>query len=71
MTTPTAFFFGGRDTLSNATDVERLMPEIPHLKFHENIQRWNHVDFVFGIDAAKTMYYNIANIMKETLMAEQ
>ncbi|KAJ7377378.1 hypothetical protein OS493_029738 [Desmophyllum pertusum] len=71
MTTPTAFFFGGRDTLSNATDVERLMPEIPHLKFHENIPRWNHVDFVFGIDAAKTMYYNIANIMKEALMAEQ
>ena len=71
MTTPTAFFYGGHDTLSDKTDVDALIPQIPHLKFHEFIPEWNHIDFVFGIDAAKTLYNKLVEIMKESLLAEQ
>ncbi|XP_078360080.1 lysosomal acid lipase/cholesteryl ester hydrolase-like isoform X2 [Oculina patagonica] len=69
MTTPTAFFFGAHDTLSNKTDVEALIPEISHLTFREFIPEWNHIDFVFGMDAAKTLYYKLVEIMEESLMA--
>lgn len=68
MTTPTAFFFGGHDTLSNPTDVEALAPEISHLAFREYIREWNHIDFVFGIDAAKTLYNKLVEIMRESLL---
>ncbi len=69
MTTPTAFFFGAHDTLSNKTDVEALIPKISHLTFREFIPEWNHIDFVFGMDAAKTLYYKLVEIMEESLMA--
>lgn len=70
MTTPTAFFYGGNDGLSNKTDVRGLIPEISHLKFNEYIREYNHIDFIFGIDAPKVLFNKILDIMDETLTAE-
>ena len=71
MTTPTAFFYGGNDSLSDKTDVRDLVPEITNLKYEEYIQEFNHIDFVFGIDSPKVLYNRILEIMDETLMVKQ
>ena len=71
MTTLTAFFYGGNDALSNSTDVRALIPEIKNLKYHEYIAEYNHIDFIFGIDAPKVLFNRILDILEETLLAEQ
>jgi len=71
MTTPTAFFFGGHDTLANKTDVEALKSKLSHLKYYEFLSKWNHIDFVFGINARETLYEKLVVIMKGALVAEQ
>lgn len=63
--TPTAFFFGGHDTLSNKTDVEALMSKLPPVKYHEFLSKWNHIDFVFGIDAKELLYDKLVDLMAE------
>lgn len=65
MITPTAFFYGGQDSLSNATDVEALIPKISNLVLTQFLPRWNHVDFVFGEDAAKVLYSNLVKILHD------
>ena len=71
MTTPTAFFFGGHDTLANKTDVEALKSKLSYLRYSEFLSKWNHIDFVFGIDAKDILYDKLVDIMKGVLLAEQ
>ena len=67
MNTPTAFFYGGNDGLSNRTDVLGLIPEITNLKVNNYIAEYNHIDFVFGIDAPKVLYNRIFDLIDETV----
>ena len=71
MIAPSAFFFGGHDTLANKTDVEALMSKLPQIEYLEYLSKWNHIDFVFGIDAKEILYDKLVDIMKGALMAEQ
>lgn len=71
MNTPTAFFYGGHDSFSNRTDVLGLIPEITNLKVDTYIAEYNHIDFIFGIDAPKVLYNRILDIIDETLTVEQ
>lgn len=66
MITPTAFFFGGCDSLSNATDVEALIPKVPDLVLTQFFPKWNHVDFVFGEDATQVLYNHLVKIMHDS-----
>ena len=71
MTTPTAFFFAGHDSVSNATEVEAVIPEITNLVVLEYIPKWNHVDFIIGKDAAGVLYENLVKIMNGDTAGEQ
>lgn len=71
MNTSTAFFYGGNDRFSNRTDVLGLIPEITNLKVNTFIAEYNHIDFIFGIDAPKVLYNRILDIIDETLTVEQ
>lgn len=68
MTTRTAFFYGGKDGLANATDVRALIPQIRNLIVEDFIRDFNHIDFVFGIDAGKVLYNRIVAIIETNLM---
>ena len=71
MTTPTAFFYGGNDGLSNKTDVEALAAKISNLVFDDYIAEYNHIDFIFGIDAPKRLYNRIQDILEKFLWEEE
>jgi len=65
MPTPTLLFVGARDGLGDPGDNEALKPQIKNLVHYEVIPEWNHLDFLYGVDAHKLLYPRLVNIMKQ------
>uniref|UniRef100_A0A670ZGQ5 AB hydrolase-1 domain-containing protein n=1 Tax=Pseudonaja textilis TaxID=8673 RepID=A0A670ZGQ5_PSETE len=64
MTVPTAIWNGGNDWLSDPDDVNQLIPQIQNLISHKFIPQWNHLDFIYGIDALDNLYYEIMDLLQ-------
>ena len=62
---PTAIFTATNDWLADPIDVAKLKPQIKHLIFSKNIEKWNHLDFIWGESAYKLIYPDIINLMKK------
>ncbi|XP_064001695.1 lysosomal acid lipase/cholesteryl ester hydrolase-like [Pogoniulus pusillus] len=60
---PTAVWSAGRDKLADPKDMAKLLPRISNLIYHEHFPGWGHLDFVWGLDAAKTMYRKIVELI--------
>jgi len=78
MTVPVAIWHGGRDHLCQAPDVDRLFAELPTLIFHKYIERYSHMDPVWGKDAHLVVYpsllrllWNSVSGVRDKRMAEQ
>ncbi|XP_056386062.1 lysosomal acid lipase/cholesteryl ester hydrolase-like isoform X2 [Hyla sarda] len=63
MSVPTALWSGGNDWLADKLDVESLTSKISHLVFHEEIPNWQHLDFIWGLDAPQRMYKKILQLL--------
>ncbi|CAK6436300.1 unnamed protein product [Pipistrellus nathusii] len=64
MTVPTAIWVGGNDVLITIQDVARILPQIRNLHYFQFLPDWNHVDFIWGLDAPARMYNTILDLMK-------
>ena len=67
---PMALFTGGQDWLADPTDVAEMIPIINttgHVIYRKNIEYYNHLDFVYGMDAADMVYKDIIHIAQEML----
>ncbi|XP_030835488.1 gastric triacylglycerol lipase [Strongylocentrotus purpuratus] len=60
---PVALFWGDNDFLADPQDVERLIPQIPHLIYNKEIKNFEHLDFIWAMDANKIVYNDILLIM--------
>lgn len=64
MKTPVAVFYGGQDWLSDVDDVRKSVLPFLHnplvVKYNET---WNHLDFVWGVDANEYLYNVVLKIM--------
>ncbi|XP_029383070.1 gastric triacylglycerol lipase [Echeneis naucrates] len=65
MKVPTALFSGGHDTLADPKDVAVLLTQVPHLVYHQHIEHWEHLDFIWGLDAPKEMFPSILRLLQE------
>ncbi|XP_036294388.1 lipase member N isoform X2 [Pipistrellus kuhlii] len=64
MTVPTAIWVGGNDVLITIKDVARILPQIRNLQYFQFLPDWNHVDFIWGLDAPARVYSTILDLMK-------
>ncbi|XP_070608372.1 lipase member K-like isoform X2 [Erythrolamprus reginae] len=64
MTVPTAIWNGGNDWISDPEDVNQLITQTRNLISHKFISEWNHLDFIYGIDAPDKLYYDIMDLLQ-------
>lgn len=62
---PIFLHYGENDWLSTSEDVDRLARELPTAigKYRVPLPQFNHLDFVFAINAKELVYDRVLNIM--------
>ena len=64
MEVPVVLFTGNKDWLADPTDVAQLTPDLKTIVNTYNYPTYNHMDFVWGMDVAPTIYQKIVDYIK-------
>ncbi|XP_023490595.2 gastric triacylglycerol lipase [Equus caballus] len=65
MRVPIAVWSGGNDWLADPQDVDLLLPKLSNLTYHKKIPPYNHLDFIWAMNAPQEVYNEIISMMKE------
>ncbi|XP_015280085.1 PREDICTED: lipase member N-like [Gekko japonicus] len=61
---PIELWTGGNDLMINSKDIALLCSRISNLVSKHHIPEWQHLDFIWGLDATERMYMKIIETMK-------
>ena len=64
---PTAIFYGGDDWLADPTDVGYIFDQLQSktLVYRKYIDSYNHMDFIWALDANQLVYSDLMAQMKK------
>lgn len=65
MTVPIAVWNGGHDLLADPQDVDNLLPKLSNLIYHKEILPYNHLDFIWAMNAPQEVYNEMLSMMAE------
>ncbi|XP_041517636.1 gastric triacylglycerol lipase isoform X1 [Microtus oregoni] len=65
MTVPIAVWNGGHDILADPKDVDMLLPKLQNLLYHKEVLPYNHLDFIWAMNAPQEVYDEILSLMAE------
>ncbi|XP_036121455.1 gastric triacylglycerol lipase-like isoform X1 [Molossus molossus] len=63
MNVPIAVWTGGNDWLTVPHDVDLLLSKLPNVIYHKKIPIYNHLDFIWAMDAPREVYNEIISMM--------
>lgn len=65
---PVAIYYARDDWLASVKDVERLLDSLPNVvqSYLVPHKKFNHVDFLWGVDAPKFVYEAVFSVMNLT-----
>lgn len=67
METPVALFSGGHDWLADPGDVQTLIPQLKNIRFNKYLTVWEHLDFIWALDASSQCYNDIIKMIKSDM----
>lgn len=62
---PVALFSATNDWLADPADVQFIRKNLPNIVYDQVIDDWDHLDFLWALDATQIIYYNILNLLKK------
>lgn len=67
MAAPIAIFSGGKDKLADPSDVQKTASQLNQtlIKYQTEIDYYEHMDFVWGLDASTVLYPEIISLLRQ------
>ncbi|XP_070545445.1 gastric triacylglycerol lipase-like isoform X2 [Ptychodera flava] len=65
MKVPVAVFSGDWDALADPKDVELLIPKLKSLVYSRSIPKFDHIDFIWAVDAATVLYKDVIKLLQK------
>ncbi|CAH1800123.1 unnamed protein product [Owenia fusiformis] len=61
---PTYIWYSNNDWLADPQDVQILLDDIHQtVRYVRELEKWNHLDFIWGMDAPQEVYYDIIKFL--------
>ena len=66
MQVPVALFSADKDWLATPKDVSKLKAKLKTVVFNKDLVSWDHLDFIWGMDAPSLIYKDIESLLKNS-----
>jgi lysosomal acid lipase/cholesteryl ester hydrolase len=63
--TPVALISSTNDWLATPDDVEYLRKNLPNIVFDRCLEKLDHLDFIWGLDASTLIYPNVIDLLEK------